>query len=123
MVDEDPAEVARKIVDAYRASGIPAKIHGGRPFVCREEGWEGPLDTLQLREIYEAEIGRIERDVRGAVAACWEMIDQRRPGALDRDLWVALRVCHEDFKRLGFSEQKAQLYSSVAQCLRYRREL
>jgi hypothetical protein len=48
MAGNEEAALVKQIVQAYHASGIPAKSFRGRPFVCREHGWEGPLDTYQL---------------------------------------------------------------------------
>ena len=47
----DGSELARTIVQAYRASGIAAKVHGGKLFIEREEGWEGPIEPVSTTAV------------------------------------------------------------------------
>ena len=73
----------RRIVAAYRASGVPAKIHRGRLFVAREEGWEGPLDARQL---HLRDPGRLRSLIR-SIARC---------GYMCRTVWVHNTSRHSD---------------------------
>jgi hypothetical protein len=125
MPGNEEAELVRRIVEAYRAVGIPAKAYRGRPFIYREEGWEGPLDPYVLRATYVEEIGRIERAVRAAVAEwCDRTIAEDFLGdGMDKDMWAGIRMSPEAFMNSGLSEQKARLYDSVARRLRFRGEL
>ena len=122
MPDDEEAELVRRIVGAYRAVGIPAKAYRGRPFLYREEGWEGPLDPYALRATYVEEIGRMERAVRAAVAECFDRTIAEDPlrDVMDTDMWVSLRMSPEAFMKLGLGEHEARLYESVARRLRFR---
>src|SRR5579864_3091223 len=131
MPEDRQAELAKRIVAAYKASGIPAKIVQGKLFIHREEEWEGPLDPDKLRSTYVEEITRIERNVRAAVIECFDRANERERILLQiasdldkaRHLWVAIVMSVEVFSRLGFSEHKSRLYTCVARLLHFRGSL
>jgi hypothetical protein len=125
MPKDDERALIRRIVEAYRRSGIPAKSHRGKLLIHRESGWEGPLDPYELQESYLDEIGQIERDVRVAAAECYNryrkytLIDN--PGAkLVIGSGFILKAL---LMRSGLEETKAILYSSVASHLHSRGDL
>lgn len=131
MPENEEAALVRQIVEAYRASGIPAKSFRGKPFVCREGGWEGPLDTYRLRATYRQEIAEIERAVRTVVADAFNRTIEDDPLKelfdseilKDRALWIEIRMSPEFFIKLNFDEHKARLYDGVARQLNYRGDL
>ncbi len=122
MPGVEAVELAREIVKAYRAIGIFAKVYGGRPFIQRERGWEGPLDPYQLRETYRDEIARVEWQVRKAVAARIELLDEWQRRELSRDMLVEMHIEPDDFLKVGLSDPEARLYSNVAQHLHFMRQ-
>ncbi len=122
MPRDEAVELARQIVKAYQAIGIGAKTHGGKPFIQRERGWEGPLDPDQLRDTYRDEIARIEWQVRTAVAARFELLDNWQRENLSREMLVEMHITPEDFLTIGLSDHEARLYSNVAMHLHFTRQ-
>lgn len=140
MPSDDATKLAKKLVEAYRASGICAKTHRGRLLVEREDGWEGPLDPHELRTTYLDEIARVEQRVREVVAASYARWDQRPPGDPLEDPWVILlkwdgsvefrkemwlnhEFSPENLIKTGLSEATARRYVDVARSLQYRNDL
>lgn len=131
MPGNEEAALVRQIVQAYRASGIPAKSYRGKLFVCREAGWEGPLVTQEVLETYRREIDAIERSVRAAAAECFKQTmsadplrglfeDEEQKG---KDLWLDVRLSPALLMEIGFDEHKGRLYDTVARQLSYRGDL
>lgn len=123
MPNSDQDRLAREIAEAYQASGICAKVHGGYVFVEREEGWAGPLDPRVLKMTYRDEIERVETSVQHAVAECFDRFADNPLGIEDRETWFLMFMSPLDFIKLGFTESKAAISYRVAQALQYRGDL
>lgn len=119
------ADLVKRIVHAYRARGFPAKIFRGQPYLLREHGWDGPLDPLELEVTYLEEIRRTEQAVKTAVAECFQRWVAKQPHRYtgDRELWFAVNMSPAVFRALGFPDDQARLYESIAQHLHYRGDL
>lgn len=126
MGEQPGRELTRRIVDAYRTHGVPAKVYRGKPYLLREHGWEGPLDALQLQQSHLGEIQSVEKSVRAAVLECHQTEVARQAcwaGKAGRDLWFHTNFSPAFLRARGFTNEKTELYWSVARHLYHRGEL
>ena len=116
MADEGSADMVRALVQAYRSSGIAAKVYRGNMFVEREGGWEGPIDPRRIQATYREDIGAIERNARAAALLVIAGLSERLRGWLDNHRAYAsgLVLTPERFQRLGLDHRRVRLYASVA---------
>jgi hypothetical protein len=117
---DDGSELARTIARAYRASGIAAKAHGGKLFIEREEGWEGPIEPTSARTTHTEDIRSIEGQVRRAASQVIEHLNETERQLMEQhpDGYASLFLSEpERFERLGYDDRRARLFVSVARYL------
>lgn len=140
MPSDEDQRLAKKIVEAYRESGICARLHRGTILVERENGWEGPFDPHALETTHGSDTARVHQSVRDTIAACYARWVEQHPDDPNLDVlsrlrksdgspearkraWLMFVLRPHDLVGMGLSEEKAWTYVLVARRLECRNEL
>ena len=121
---DDESEGAKRIAQAYRASGIAAKVHGGMLFIERDEGWEGPIFPASVQSTYAEDIRAIEGRVRRAASQVLENLnDAERSFMAERSGHVSQYLTDPArYMRLGCDERTARRHVAVVTSLKLWKE-
>ena len=114
---DDGSELAKTIAQAYRAGGIAAKVHGGKLFIEREEGWEGPVEPTSAQTTCADDIRAIESRVRHAASRIIENLSEAERSLIGRSsAWYLSKFLAdpERYKSLGHDDRRARYYAAQA---------